>query len=215
MNKSDVMFDAWLMHTKPVMPVIVNNHESDALPLADALMKGGVRLFEVTLRTASALHAIELMSRELPDLITGAGTVIRPEQVDDVANAGGRFIVSPGFSETIAKRAEAHGLAYLPGVATATEIMMALNCGYQFLKFYPAAQAGGINMIKAFSGPFPQVTFCPTGGISEQDYGDYLKLNNVRCVGGSWFVSSQLVRDKKWATITSLAEELPVTKSAK
>jgi len=212
MNKSDAMFDAWLMHTKPVIPVIVSEQESDALPLADALMKGGLRLFEVTLRTDSALNTIEIMSNEFPDLITGAGTVIRPEQVDDVAQAGGRFVVSPGFSEKVAERAQAHGLAYLPGVATATEIMMALNCGYQFLKFYPAAEIGGISMLKAFLGPFPQVTFCPTGGIREDDYCDYLKLNNVRCVGGSWFVASRLIRDKKWATITSLAEALPANK---
>lgn len=210
MNKSDAMFDAWLLQTKPVIPVIVIEHEPDAKPLASALLKGGVKLLEVTLRTSSALSAINELSGDFPELIIGAGTVVRPEQVADVARAGGRFIVSPGFSEKIAEQAEVHGLAYLPGVATATEIMMALNCGYHFLKFYPAAQAGGIKMLQAFSGPFPQVSFCPTGGISEQDYGDYLALKNVRCVGGSWFVSNTLIREKNWDTITGMAEQLLV-----
>lgn len=208
MNKSNAMFDAWLMKTKPVIPVIVIDHESDAKPLGDALMKGGVRLLEITLRTSAGLKSIEVLSNQYPDLITGAGTVITPEQVDDVASVGGRFIVSPGFSEQIALKAEKHGLAYLPGVATATEIMLAINSGYDFLKFFPAAQAGGISMLKAFSGPFPQITFCPTGGIDKQDYREYLALNNVRCVGGSWFVSSQLIADKNWSDITSLADAL-------
>ncbi len=208
MNKSSVMFDAWLKLTKPVIPVIVIDQESDTRPLAEALTKGGVKLLEVTLRTSAGLKAIKILSDEFPELIAGAGTVIEPDQVDEVAHAGGRFIVSPGFSEKIAERAEMLGLAYLPGVATATEIMMAINSGYRFLKFFPAAQAGGIKMLKAFSGPFPQVTFCPTGGINEHDYEDYLKLNNVRCVGGSWFVSGQLIGDKNWRSVKALAEQL-------
>lgn len=210
MNKSSAMFEAWLISSKPVIPVIVIDHESNAPHLADALMKGGVRLLEITLRTEAALISIEHLTGLFPELVIGAGTVITPEQVDEVANAGGRFVVSPGFSKAIAERAESHGVAYLPGVATATEIMMAISAGYQFLKFYPAAQAGGIKMLKALSGPFPKITFCPTGGISEQDYIDYLELKNVSCVGGSWFVSSELIDDKNWAEIRQRTEALRI-----
>ncbi|UZE94555.1 bifunctional 4-hydroxy-2-oxoglutarate aldolase/2-dehydro-3-deoxy-phosphogluconate aldolase [Alkalimarinus alittae] len=208
MNKSKAMFDAWLMQGKPVVAVIVIDHKDNAIPLANALKAGGVRMVEITLRTPAALDSINALADQFPDIIVGAGTVVTPEQVDQVAKAGGRFIVSPGFSAKIAERAEQYGVAYLPGVATATEIMTALESGYEFLKFYPAAQIGGVNMLKALSGPFPQVIFCPTGGISEQDYSDYLDLDNVRCIGGSWFAANHLIREKNWDAVTTLAARL-------
>lgn len=208
MNKSDAMFDAWLLHTKPVIPVIVIDDAEDATSLAGALTKGGIRLIEITLRTPAALKAIHILAGSFPDIIVGAGTVVRPEQVVDVAKAGGRFIVSPGFSLDIAEQAEKHGLAYLPGVATATEIMTATSNGFNFLKFYPAAQAGGVDMLKALSGPFPNVTFCPTGGISELDYLKYLELSNVKSIGGSWVASRKLIADKQWNEIYELSARI-------
>lgn len=191
MNKSEAMFDAWLTHTKPIVAVIVIEHLSDAETLINSLKQDGIQLVEITLRTAVAIEAIAALSNQYPEMIVGAGTVLNAQQVDQVAAVGGRFVVSPGFSASIADRAEEQGLAYLPGAATATEILMALDRGYQFLKFFPAAQAGGIEMLKAFSKPFPQVTFCPTGGINEASYREYLELSNVRCVGGSWFVPKE------------------------
>jgi len=208
MNKSDALFEGWLSCTKPVMPVIVIDDKEDAVPLAKALFEGGVKLLEVTLRTPAGLMAIEKMAQYSSDIVVGAGTVTQADQVDQVKEAGGRFVVSPGFSNAIAERTQVLGMAYLPGVATSTEIMMALEKEYSFLKFFPAVQAGGIDMIKAFSGPFPHVTFCPTGGINKRDYARYLALENVRCVGGSWLATKQLIQEKSWKEITTQAIDI-------
>lgn len=208
MNKSRRVFEGWLSRSKPVMPVIVIDQVDSVAPMAKALVAGGVQLVEVTLRTSSALAAIEQLAISTPDVVVGAGTVVSANQVDEVKSAGGHFIVSPGFSSKIAERAEALDIAYLPGVATATEIMMALDYGYTFMKFFPAAQAGGIAMLKAFSGPFPQVAFCPTGGIDVEDYKHYLALDNVLCVGGSWIASAVAIKDKNWEEITFQASQI-------
>ena len=190
----------------PVIPVIVIHRVEDAVPLAEALAEGGVRVLEVTLRTPVALHAMERMAR-VPEVILGAGTLRTPGDVAAAKNAGCRFGVSPGYTDALGEASRAHDLALLPGVATASEVMAANDAGYQFLKLFPAMVVGGVSLLKALAGPFPDVAFCPTGGISVETAPQFLKLPNVRVCGGSWLTPQDAIDARDWPRITRLARE--------
>lgn len=189
----------------PVIPVIVLQHVEDAVPLAQALVVGGVRVLEVTLRTPVALAAIERIVREVPEAVVGAGTVRTATDAQAAAAAGCRFAVSPGYTDAVGHACRALGLPLLPGVATASEVMQAQDAGYGFLKFFPAGAAGGVPLLKALAGPFPEVQFCPTGGLTPGNAPEYLALPNVPVCGGSWLTPADAVAAGDWARITSLA----------
>lgn len=191
----------------PVIPVIVIDRVEDALPLAEALLAGGVKVLEVTLRTAAALAAIEAIARDLPEALVGVGTVLNADDARRASEAGARFAVSPGYTSDVGTACKALGLPLLPGVATSGEIMAALADGFSFLKLFPAEAAGGIPLLKAWASPFGQVSFCPTGGITPATAPNYLALPNVRCVGGSWLTPADAMRQGDWARITQLARD--------
>ncbi|MDN4587091.1 keto-deoxy-phosphogluconate aldolase [Xenophilus aerolatus] len=197
----DVMRDA------PVIPVIVLHDVKDAVPLARALVAGGIRMLEVTLRTREALECIEAIAKEVPEAVAGAGTIRSAADAQASALAGARFGVSPGYTRSVGKACHDLGLPLLPGVATGSEIMLAQEDGYTELKFFPAVQAGGINMLKAWQGPFGEVKFCPTGGVHAGNAADFLALPNVACVGGSWIVPTEAIAAKDWGRIEALARE--------
>ena len=199
MNAIDVM------QAGPVIPVIVIDRLADAVPLARALVAGGVRVLELTLRTPQALDAIERVAAEVEGAIVGAGTITRPEDVEAVRRAGAVFGVSPGLTPELAAAARATGLPLLPGVMTPSDVIAARSTGYTELKLFPAQQAGGIGMLKALGGPFPDVRFCPTGGITAATAPDFLALANVVCVGGSWLTPPDAVATGDWHRITGLA----------
>ena len=194
-----------LMQTGPVIPVITITEIETAVPLAKALVAGGVRVLEVTLRTPLALDAIRIISNEVEQAIVGVGTITRASEFEAAMSAGARFGVSPGISTELTAAANDTGLPFLPGVMTPSDVITAINAGYQELKLFPAKQAGGIGMLKAMSGPFPQIKFCPTGGIDAITAPDFLALNNVVCVGGSWLTPAQAVAAHDWQSITQLA----------
>ena len=194
-----VMLDA------PVIPVIVLNDIAHAVPMARALVAGGIRMLEVTLRTPQALACIEAIAKEVPEAIVGAGTVRTKADAQAAAMAGALFAVSPGYTSAVGQACRDLGLALLPGVATGSEIMMAQEDGFTELKFFPAMQAGGPAMLKAWGGPFFDVKFCPTGGVTLQNAPDFLALPNVLCVGGSWLVPADALAQDDWARITQLA----------
>jgi 2-dehydro-3-deoxyphosphogluconate aldolase/(4S)-4-hydroxy-2-oxoglutarate aldolase len=189
----------------PVIPVIVLQRVEDAVPLAQALVAGGVRVLEVTLRTPVALEAIARIAREVPQALVGAGTVRSAADAQAAAAAGCRFAVSPGYTDAVGRACHALGLPLLPGVATASEVMQAQEAGYGFLKFFPASAAGGVPMLKALAGPFPDVRFCPTGGLTPDNAPEYLALPNVPVCGGSWLTPSDAVATGDWGRITALA----------
>jgi 2-dehydro-3-deoxyphosphogluconate aldolase/(4S)-4-hydroxy-2-oxoglutarate aldolase len=191
----------------PVIPVIVLERIDDAVPLARALVDGGVRVLEVTLRTPVALSCIEAIVRDVPQAIVGAGTVRTRADARAARDAGCAFAVSPGYTAEVAHECRELGLPLLPGVATASEVMAAGNDGHSFLKFFPAAAAGGVPMLKALGGPFPDIVFCPTGGITAETAPQYLALPNVKVCGGSWLTPGDAVRTGDWGRITRLAGE--------
>jgi 2-dehydro-3-deoxyphosphogluconate aldolase/(4S)-4-hydroxy-2-oxoglutarate aldolase len=197
----DVMRDA------PVIPVIVLDDVAQAVPLARALVAGGIRMLEVTLRTSAALACIQAIARAVPEAVVGAGTVRSAADARAARDAGARFAVSPGFTVAVGRACRDLGLPLLPGVTTGSEIMQAQEEGYTQLKFFPAMQAGGVAMLKAWSGPFGDVTFCPTGGVSAANAGEFLALPNVACVGGSWLTPAAAVAAGDWRQITALARE--------
>ena len=190
----------------PVIPVIVIDRLEDAVPLAQALVAGGVKVLEVTLRTPVALDAIRAMA-QVPGAIVGAGTIRSAADARAAKAAGAVFGVSPGYTAEVGAACREVGLPLLPGVATASEVMAAQADGLNFLKFFPATAAGGIPMLKALAGPFPDVVFCPTGGISLQTAPDFLGLPNVKVCGGSWLTPADAVKAGDWARITRLAQE--------
>lgn len=194
-----------VMHDAPVIPVIVLNDLAHAVPMARALVAGGIRMLEVTLRTPQALACIEAIARDVPEAVVGVGTVRSRADAQAAAMAGARFAVSPGFTTTVGQACRDVGLALLPGVATGSEIMQALEAGFTELKFFPALQAGGAAMLKAWSGPFFDVRFCPTGGVTLQNAPELLALPNVLCVGGSWLVPADALAKGDWGRITELA----------
>ena len=196
-----------VMQDAPVIPVIVLHDVAHAVPMARALVAGGIRMLEVTLRTPQALACMEAIAREVPEAVLGAGTVRSQADAQAAVNAGARFAVSPGYTSALGQACRALGLPLLPGVATGGEIMAAQEDGFTALKFFPALQAGGSAMLKAWSGPFFDVKFCPTGGISLQNAADFLALPNVLCVGGSWLVPADALTQGDWGRITMLARE--------
>jgi 2-dehydro-3-deoxyphosphogluconate aldolase/(4S)-4-hydroxy-2-oxoglutarate aldolase len=196
-----------VMQDAPVIPVIVLNDVVHAVPMARALVAGGIRMLEVTLRTSQALACIEAIAKEVPEAIVGAGTVRNAADAKAAANAGAKFAVSPGYTPSVGQACRDVGLSLLPGVATGSEIMMAQEDGYTELKFFPAMQAGGSAMLKAWGGPFFDVRFCPTGGVTAQNASEFLSLPNVACVGGSWLVPAEALANGDWARIEKLARE--------
>ena len=196
-----------LVHYGPVIPVIVIQRLDDAVPLAQALVAGGVRVLEVTLRTPVGLAAIEAIARHVPEAIVGAGTIRSALDARAAKAVGSRFAVSPGYTAEVGAACRDVALPLLPGVATASEVMAAQADGLSFLKFFPATAAGGIPMLKALAGPFPDVAFCPTGGITLQTAPQFLGLSNVKVCGGSWLTPQDAVDAKDWARITTLARE--------
>lgn len=196
-----------VMQDAPVIPVIVLNDVAHAVPLAQALVAGGVRMLEVTLRTPQALACIEAIAKAVPQAVVGAGTVRNRVDVQAAARAGARFAVSPGYTSAVGQACRDAGMALLPGVATSSEIMAAQEDGFTELKFFPAMQAGGAAMLRAWSGPFWDVRFCPTGGVTLQNAPELLALPNVVCVGGSWLVPGDALASGDWAHITQLARD--------
>ena len=190
----------------PVIPVIVIDRLEDAVPMAKALVAGGVRVLEVTLRTAAGLPAIAAIAREVPEAIVGAGTVRSSADVHAARDAGARFIVSPGYTREVGDACKSLDIALLPGVSTGSEIMMAADDGFTFLKLFPATAVGGIPLLKAFSGPFADIVFCPTGGVTAETASQFLALPNVKVVGGSWLTPADAMKSGDWARITELAK---------
>ncbi len=200
------MLDEQVLLATRIVPVVVLADARDAAPLAAALVAGGLPVAEVTFRTAAASDAIRAMSSH-PGMIVGAGTVVRPEQVDEAADAGATFVVSPGLSPAVVERARERGLLVIPGAVTPTEIMAALDLGLTTLKFFPANTYGGASALKSLGAPFRGVRFIPTGGVSAANLSDYLSLPNVVAVGGSWMVDPRLVSDGNFAAIQALAAD--------
>lgn len=200
-----------VLRAGPVMPVMVIKNLDDAVPLANALVAGGIPVLEITLRTPVALEAIKRISQEVEGAIVGAGTIANPQQLQAAADAGAAFAISPGITVSLLNAAIDGSIALIPGVATLSELMLGMEYGLDHFKFFPAEAAGGIPMLKAIAGPFPQATFCPTGGISPENYQAYLKLPNVACVGGSWLAPQDAVNAKDWAKVTELARQAIVS----
>lgn len=196
-----------LMSAATVIPVLTVHDAGQAVTLAETLVDAGLGVLEITLRTDQALDSIRRIAAEVPNAIVGAGTVLTGDELDRVAEAGAQFAISPGATQGLYQRASSSGLPFLPGVATAGEVMAGLDAGWRRFKLFPAAASGGIGLLKSLYGPFPDVAFCPTGGIGSKDFRDYLALPNVRCVGGSWMVPADAVKNGDWASIEALARE--------
>lgn len=203
-----------VMQDAPVIPVIVLNDVAHAVPMARALVAGGIRMLEVTLRTPQALACMEAIAKSVPEAVVGAGTVRSAADAKAAANAGAQFAVSPGYTSVVGQACRDVGLPLLPGVATGSEIMMAQEDGYTELKFFPAMQAGGPAMLKAWGGPFFDVRFCPTGGVTPLNASEFLSLPNVACVGGSWLVPADALAQSDWSRIEKLAREASQIKRA-
>ena len=204
MNRLNVLD---LMRVGPVIPVLIIEDLAYAVPLARALVAGGVRVLEVTLRTPVALAAIRAMADEVPEAIVGVGTLTRPEDFTEARDAGACFGVSPGLTPALIAAARQSGLPLLPGVMTPSDVIAARQAGFEQLKLFPARQAGGMGMLQALAGPFPDVTFCPTGGITAETAPEFLALPNVGCVGGSWLTPKAALLAGDWGRITELARE--------
>lgn len=194
-----------VMTAAPVIPVLVVEDPKKAVPMAEALVRGGLPAIEITLRTPQALEAIAAVNEHVEGAIVGAGTVLTPQQYDAVVCAGARFVVSPGATDTLLDAADEHSVPLLPGAATASEVMKLLERGYERLKFFPAEQAGGSPYLKSLSSPLAAAKFCPTGGVSLEKAPDYLKLPNVLCVGGSWIADAKAIASEDWSGIEERA----------
>ena len=196
-----------LLDVVPVVPVVVLHDQADAVPLARALVDGGLPVVELTLRTPAALDAIEAVATQVPDILVGAGTVITPEQATQAADAGAQFLVSPGTTDALAVAMRTTGLPFLPGAATVSEVLRLMEQGCTELKLFPAEASGGVAFLKALASPVPAARFCPTGGISRANAEEYLALPNVGCVGGSWVTPADAVAARDWDRVTHLARE--------
>jgi 2-dehydro-3-deoxyphosphogluconate aldolase/(4S)-4-hydroxy-2-oxoglutarate aldolase len=196
---------ASVLDLAPVVPVVVVSDAADAVPLARALVAGGLPAIEVTLRTPGALDAIRAIACEVPEAVVGAGTVLTPEQAGACVATGARFLVSPGWTDTLLEAMRGSGVPFLPGVSTTSEVVALLERGVREMKFFPAQAAGGTAYLRSLAGPLPQARFCPTGGIGPQTAPEYLSLPNVGCVGGSWMVPADAVAAGDWARIEELA----------
>ncbi|KGP62248.1 keto-deoxy-phosphogluconate aldolase [Legionella norrlandica] len=190
--------------TSSVVPVIVIRELEQAISIAEAIFTGGINILEVTLRTPVAMKALELLINTFPKALIGAGTVINSVQLDEVAAVGGKFAISPGQTRELLEAGLKSEIPLIPGIASVSELMEGLNIGYTHFKFFPAAISGGVSMLKSISGLFPEVRFCPTGGVTAENYGDYLRLPNVPCVGGSWIVPEDAIKNRNWSLITDL-----------
>lgn len=196
-----------LLAHSPVMPVIVIHDIDSAIDLAQALVAGGVRSLEVTLRSEVALQAITLINQAVPDALVGVGTLRNARQLDAAIEAGARFGISPGLTPELAQAARQSGIPFLPGIATASESMIAADQGFTVQKLFPAEAVGGVALLKSLYGPLPDIVFCPTGGIHAGNAAQYLALPNVKCVGGSWLTPDAAVAAKQWSAITALAQQ--------
>jgi 2-dehydro-3-deoxyphosphogluconate aldolase / (4S)-4-hydroxy-2-oxoglutarate aldolase len=203
-----------IMKSSPVMPVLVIEDVAKAVPLARALVAGGIRVLEITLRTTAALECVRAIIKEVPEAITGVGTIAHNSQLKEVIQTGAAFGVSPGLSESLLAEVKAREFPFLPGVMTPTEVMRAYDLGFRAMKLFPAQQAGGLGMLKALAGPFAGVRFCPTGGVDAKSAPDFLALPNVGCVGGSWIAPKALVDQGDWAGITALARQASALRTA-
>jgi 2-dehydro-3-deoxyphosphogluconate aldolase/(4S)-4-hydroxy-2-oxoglutarate aldolase len=207
MSKNWKMTPEEVFSAGPVVPVLVIKDVAHAVPLAKALIAGGIRVLEVTLRTDAALAVIKKIADEVPEAIIGAGTVTNREQLQQVIDAGAKFAISPGLTSDLLKAGNDGSIALIPGVSSISELMTAKDLGYTHLKFFPAEASGGVKALKAIGGPCPEITFCPTGGISPSNYNDYLALPNVKCAGGSWLAPEDAMVNGDWDKITQLAKE--------
>lgn len=207
MTKNWKMTSEEIFSQGPVVPVLVIKDVEHAVPLAKALIAGGIRVLEVTLRTDAALEVIAKIAKEVPEAIIGAGTVTNRAQLQQVVDAGAKFAISPGMTTDLLKAGNEGNIALIPGISSISELMTAVDHGYTHLKFFPAEASGGVKALKAIGGPFPDIKFCPTGGISPSNYNDYLALPSVRCAGGSWLAPEDAMLNGDWDKITELAKQ--------
>ncbi len=195
-----------VLQISPIIPVVVIEDIKDAVPLAQSLVEGGIQIIEVTLRSSCALEAIELIAKNVPKMRVGAGTILNPTQLEQAQNRGAEFLISPGLTIKLLEHAKKKDMPLIPGVSSSSEVMQALELGYNALKFFPAEYCGGVKLLNAFNGPFKGVKFCPTGGISIDNMHSYLNLENVLCVGGSWLTPKNLIQNKEWDKITEICK---------
>ncbi|GAA8530737.1 bifunctional 4-hydroxy-2-oxoglutarate aldolase/2-dehydro-3-deoxy-phosphogluconate aldolase [Helicobacter pylori] len=195
-----------VLQISPIIPVVVIEDIKDAVPLAQSLVEGGIPIIEVTLRSSCALEAIELIAKNVPKMRVGAGTILNPTQLEQAQNRGAEFLISPGLTIKLLEHAKKKTMPLIPGVSSSSEVMQALELGYNALKFFPAEYCGGVKLLNAFNGPFKGVKFCPTGGISADNMRSYLNLENVLCVGGSWLTPKDLIQNKEWDKITEICK---------
>ncbi|GAA8325678.1 bifunctional 4-hydroxy-2-oxoglutarate aldolase/2-dehydro-3-deoxy-phosphogluconate aldolase [Helicobacter pylori] len=195
-----------VLQISPIVPVVVIEDIKDAVPLAQSLIEGGIQIIEVTLRSSCALEAIELIAKNVPKMRVGAGTILNPTQLEQAQNRGAEFLISPGLTIKLLEHAKKKDMPLIPGVSSSSEVMQALELGYNALKFFPAEYCGGVKLLNAFNGPFKGVKFCPTGGISTDNMHSYLSLENVLCVGGSWLTPKHLIQNKEWDKITEICK---------
>ncbi|GAA8803136.1 bifunctional 4-hydroxy-2-oxoglutarate aldolase/2-dehydro-3-deoxy-phosphogluconate aldolase [Helicobacter pylori] len=195
-----------VLQISPIVPVVVIEDIKDAVPLAQSLVEGGIQIIEVTLRSSCALEAIELIAKNVPKMRVGAGTILDPTQLEQAQNRGAEFLISPGLTIKLLEYAKKKDMPLIPGVSSSSEVMQALELGYNALKFFPAEYCGGVKLLNAFNGPFKGVKFCPTGGISADNMHSYLNLENVLCVGGSWLTPKHLIQNKEWDKITEICK---------
>jgi len=190
-----------------IVPVLVIKDVADALPIAEAILQSGLKVLEVTLRTPSALAVIKEIATHLPQAIIGAGTVTNADMLKRSREAGAQFAISPGLTKDLLKAGQQGDIALIPGISSISELMDGIDYGYDHLKFFPAEASGGVKAIKSIGGPFPDIKFCPTGGININNINDYLALPNVACCGGSWLVTDEIVKNKDWSAITKLCND--------
>ncbi|OPG52250.1 bifunctional 4-hydroxy-2-oxoglutarate aldolase/2-dehydro-3-deoxy-phosphogluconate aldolase [Helicobacter pylori] len=195
-----------VLQISPIVPVVVIENIKDAVPLAQSLIEGGIPIIEVTLRSSCALEAIELIAKNVPKMRVGAGTILNLTQLEQAQNRGAEFLISPGLTIKLLEHAKKKDIPLIPGVSSSSEVMQALELGYNALKFFPAEYCGGVKLLNAFNGPFKGVKFCPTGGISADNMRSYLDLENVLCVGGSWLTPKNLIQNKEWDKITEICK---------
>lgn len=202
-----MMTPTQVMEVSPIIPVIAIDDADEAVNLANALIEGGIRILEITLRTPAAIKAIEQIAKHCPDAVVGAGTVLNPTDLQRVVDAGAQFSISPGMTPTLLESAKTMHATLLPGAATASDIMMGLEHGFDRFKLFPAITAGGTTALRSFGGPFKDVKFCPTGGVNADNASDFLSLGNVLCVGGSWVAPSDLIDAKAYEKITTITKK--------
>jgi 2-dehydro-3-deoxyphosphogluconate aldolase/(4S)-4-hydroxy-2-oxoglutarate aldolase len=196
-----------VMQVSPIVPVITIDSVDDALPLAYALLEGGIYIMEITLRTEAGLKSIETISKNIPQMHIGAGTVVNSDGFKRAVDCGSQFVFSPGISKELMQSSLDCKIALIPGVSTASEVMFAFNSGFEHCKLFPAVVSGGVLALKAYSAPFPSMHFCPTGGVDLNNLNDFLALSNVPCVGGSWIVPKEAVKEKNFKHITTLCKD--------